>query len=251
MPSMDHHLSWEAATWNEYNDDIRKIAARDKFVDHKSIEASKVTRDLLQTLRACLIHDLSPVSAYDRECIMMEIHGKAYLNTRIIARRFATGSESWGKIFLDYLTQRMKRLEKLGVKGNAETFPGQIVRRDLTAKCWAKWYTGTTLKELWKRIRKGEQDQRTNGDKRPKFIRIVQTTGTGKSRLLDAIGKGMAGITFVLRKPGSEAFPPTDTCVYQYLQAAKHHRAAPIIPMMALIIGTFMAGKLVSSYLFR
>lgn len=50
-----------------------------------------------------------------------------------------------------------------------------------------------------------------------KTIPIIQSSGTGKSRLLDEISKELLTIPFVLRYRGSYGYPPGDTEVTEFL----------------------------------
>lgn len=68
-----------------------------------------------------------------------------------------------------------------------------------------------------------------------KMIPIIQSSGTGKSRLMDEIGKEFLSISFVLRHPGQDGFPPGDHEVTTFLtkpfstEAELHARVAAFI----------------------
>jgi len=48
---------------------------------------------------------------------------------------------------------------------------------------------------------------------------IVQSSGTGKSRLIEEFGKGVMTMSFALRKEGDTGFPPGDEEIYKFLSS--------------------------------
>ena len=69
------------------------------------------------------------------------------------------------------------------------------------------------LKDLLLRREKEFQRDSTYG----KTIPIIQSSGTGKSRLLDEISKQFLTISFVLRRPSQDGYPPGDTEITTFL----------------------------------
>lgn len=55
-------------------------------------------------------------------------------------------------------------------------------------------------------------------------VSIVQSSGTGKSRLVDEISKSFLGISFALRLDGETGYPPGDHEITRYLRSSDHAR---------------------------
>jgi len=68
-----------------------------------------------------------------------------------------------------------------------------------------------------------------------KMIPVIQSSGTGKSRLMDEISKDFLSVSFVLRHPGEDGFPPGDTEITGFLtrpfdtEAQLHARVAAFL----------------------
>ena len=72
-----------------------------------------------------------------------------------------------------------------------------------------------------------------------KMIPIIQSSGTGKSRLLDEISKEFLSISFVLRHPGENGFPPGDYEITTFL--SRPYKTE--VELHALVVA-FLAGTL-------
>jgi hypothetical protein len=122
-------------------------------------------------------------------------------------------------------------------------------------KHWADDFQGVALTVLGRRLIRAERiferaekavnkNQKKNIGHYAKTIDIVQSSGMGKSRLVDEMAKNVMTISFVLRKPGQTGFPPGDKEVLDFVLAGdancmqNTHRRA-----MCLLGGTFFEGQ--------
>jgi len=120
---------------------------------------------------------------------------------------------------------------------------------------WADDFKGCALKVFGNRLilveqifQRAEQKVKDNMDKNAghyaKTIDIVQSSGTGKSRLVSEMAKKVWTISFVLRLPGETSFPPGDKGILDFVLAGNsngiqdaHMRAK------FLLGGTFFKGQ--------
>ena len=79
---------------------------------------------------------------------------------------------------------------------------------------------------------------------------IIQSSGTGKFRLVDELRKEALAISFTLRDNGETGYPPGDTEVTKYLKAGAHdEELVKHARVIALFGASFTYGM--SSYLSR
>jgi len=122
-------------------------------------------------------------------------------------------------------------------------------------KHWDDDFHGGALVALLNRLRLAEknfgraENTRTanNGASQGQYAKtldIVQSSGTGKSRLVSEMAKKLMSITFVLRKPGETGFPPGDTEVFNYLLGGNPYRMQDAhTRAMCLLAGTFFVSQ--------
>jgi hypothetical protein len=61
-----------------------------------------------------------------------------------------------------------------------------------------------------------------------KYMPIVQSSGAGKSRLVDEYGKRAVAIIFTLRRGQQGGYPPGDIEVTEFLHAKERDEQAPV-----------------------
>ena len=80
---------------------------------------------------------------------------------------------------------------------------------------WRSEFIGSSIDILRNLVLDEEEDFGTNYY--AKTIPIIQSSGTGKSRLLDEIGKEFLTMTFILRRPMEDGYPPGDSEITMFL----------------------------------
>jgi len=121
---------------------------------------------------------------------------------------------------------------------------------------WADDFKGCALKVFSNRLilaekvfQRAEQqvkdDKNTNAGHYAKTIDIVQSSGTGKSRLASEMAKKVMTITFVLHLPEEKGFPATDKGVLDFILAWNSYRLVGDTRMraMCLLGGAFFEGQ--------
>jgi hypothetical protein len=86
---------------------------------------------------------------------------------------------------------------------------------DALLKHWNSPYIGPSCRILQEMIRQYEQED--CGTYYTKSLLFVQSSGTGKSRLADAFGKGCPMVNYVIRKENS-GFPLRDPEILEFMQ---------------------------------
>ncbi|VDC03205.1 unnamed protein product [Peniophora sp. CBMAI 1063] len=82
-----------------------------------------------------------------------------------------------------------------------------------TLESWDHPFQGTAHEALWKHIRKYSKPELIYAP----YTAIVQSSGVGKTRCVDELGKQQLVIPVNLRDPKSKGFPASDESVYGYL----------------------------------
>ncbi|VDC03092.1 unnamed protein product [Peniophora sp. CBMAI 1063] len=82
-----------------------------------------------------------------------------------------------------------------------------------TLESWSRPFRGTAHEALWEHI---QVYSASDHSYRP-YTAIVQSSGTGKSRCVDELGKRQLVIPVNLRDPESKGFPASDKSVHNYL----------------------------------
>ena len=90
---------------------------------------------------------------------------------------------------------------------------------------------------------KVKDDKNTNAGHYAKTINIVQSSGTGKSRLVSEMARKVMTITFVLRLPGETGFPPGDSGVLDFILRNSHSQKEAHMRAVCLLGGTFSTGQ--------
>jgi hypothetical protein len=138
------------------------------------------------------------------------------------------------------------RWKKLLYELLPETIPPlETPNHDLPAlveEHWADEFSGGAIKgildrftafdEVFKKEGAGASPQ---GAFYAKVLNLIQSSGVGKSRSVDELGKQLLGVTFVLRRDGETGYPPGDPSVLQFLTCGNtrkdnvHQRAVALI----------------------
>ncbi|KDQ51683.1 hypothetical protein JAAARDRAFT_210966 [Jaapia argillacea MUCL 33604] len=88
-----------------------------------------------------------------------------------------------------------------------------VSQEQATEKSWYREFVGDAATELWKHIVKFSNSPKPYA----RFCAIVQSSGMGKSRLVDELSKTTLVIPINLRERGTAGFPPADDQVRDYL----------------------------------
>lgn len=91
---------------------------------------------------------------------------------------------------------------------------------DTLGYLYSRWNTefyGSALDALKEKIK--HEEGSVNKDLYAKIIPIIQSSGTGKSRLVDELGKEFLSISFVFRLDGESGYPPGDPRDHKFHQA--------------------------------
>jgi hypothetical protein len=82
---------------------------------------------------------------------------------------------------------------------------------------WKRPFCGASLNVLKQRLQ-NEERLFQEEEFYSKSITIIQSSGTGKSRLLDELGKEFLTISFTLRRPSNDiSWPPGDSEITNFL----------------------------------
>ena len=104
-------------------------------------------------------------------------------------------------------------------------------------KDWNNKFSGGSLDLLRNTLLAREDDFRRT-KYYGKTIPIIQSSGTGKSRLLDEISKEFLTVNFVLRRRGENGFPPGDYEITEFLHGNSIIYEVVHARVVALLIGT-------------
>jgi hypothetical protein len=84
---------------------------------------------------------------------------------------------------------------------------------------WCRTFAGNSLQALQTTVQHYQSNwQIAYAERYSKSINIVQSSGTGKSRLADEMGKTNFQFPFVFRNPGETGYPPGDTEITDYFR---------------------------------
>jgi uncharacterized protein YukE len=102
---------------------------------------------------------------------------------------------------------------------------------------WRDTYVGGSLEGLQATIDHYQKEWTSeNVMYYSKAINILQSSGTGKSRLADELGKTNLEFSFVFRNPGDWGYPAGDPEITNYLRGAAH--ASILVASFYAAIGT-------------
>ena len=90
---------------------------------------------------------------------------------------------------------------------------------------WARPFQGNALVNLCTVLDSLEQ-RYPEASYYAKILPIIQSSGVGKSRLVDELCKSRVGLSFALRKKGQTGYPPGDVEVTEFFLAAKTKHSA-------------------------
>ncbi|OBZ69296.1 hypothetical protein A0H81_10923 [Grifola frondosa] len=102
--------------------------------------------------------------------------------------------------------------------------PGDASAAKVTELAWEREYRGSAVDALWSHMnhvyeRSHDKSSRSGVILYANYSAIVQSSGTGKSRMVDELAKRELVIPMNLRSYTSKkAFPPSDTVIYDYFR---------------------------------
>ena len=109
---------------------------------------------------------------------------------------------------------------------------------------WNYPFTGRSLALLIKRLTCLEKETKIRDYRLySKSFDIIQSSGTGKSRLISELGKYIMTLSFVFRKKGETGFPFGDPEVYNFLIAGDLSRKNTHARSIALLGGIAKTSK--------
>jgi hypothetical protein len=115
-------------------------------------------------------------------------------------------------------------------------------------EAWERPYSGKTVDAFINTINAIERTFQIKKDY-AKFIPIVQSSGVGKSRLIDQFSKRVPGISFTLRTPGQTGYPPGDPEITDYLLTNRDRSPKErLYYNMAVVVALFAASIQESPY---
>lgn len=102
-------------------------------------------------------------------------------------------------------------------------FLGSVLR--LLHEQWNSEYRGPAITALRDQIEAYESLDGSVWDNRyyAKIIPVIQSSGMGKSRLIDQLSKEHVGLSYVLRSNGESGYPPGDVEVTRFLLSFPHN----------------------------
>ncbi|KAL5521492.1 hypothetical protein ACEPAF_2240 [Sanghuangporus sanghuang] len=89
-------------------------------------------------------------------------------------------------------------------------------QENATIAAWEIPYQGTLHEELWNHISRLYAAEKKDKDQYANMCAIIQSSGTGKSRMVDQLGTEHFVIPICLRDPKTTGFPPPDDKVRKY-----------------------------------
>jgi hypothetical protein len=84
---------------------------------------------------------------------------------------------------------------------------------------WSSHYVGQSLDALKNKLKGYHRSFERNERLYACIMPIIQSSGTGKSRLVNELAGSVLGIAFTLRENGSTGYPPGDPEIVQFLKA--------------------------------
>jgi hypothetical protein len=102
---------------------------------------------------------------------------------------------------------------------------------------WTSNYVGQSLLALKAKVRTYHTHFENSTRLYARIMSIVQSSGTGKSRLVNELGGSAFGICFTLRDNGSSGFPPGDPEVVKFLKADLHLEDALVHARLVCFLG--------------
>ena len=124
----------------------------------------------------------------------------------------------------------------MSIRGYTENEDEVAERQEKLYDHWCGDYCGTSLQALEASI----QDYQTNWrsdytTNYPKSINIVQSSGMGKSRLADEMGKKNFQFAFIFRNSGDTGYPPCDPEITNYLRQGSSHPSILVAALYAAV----------------
>lgn len=83
---------------------------------------------------------------------------------------------------------------------------------------WSSTYLGEAMEALKDKLKSYHLRFKRNDSLYARIMPIVQSSGTGKSRLVNELGGSVLGISFTLREKASSGYPPGDPEVVRFLK---------------------------------
>jgi hypothetical protein len=159
----------------------------------------------------------------------------------------AVGSSN--KVFMDYGPYKRKLAERNWIGAVVELFKTirpvvgtaahEVERQRKLYDHWCGNYGGNSVKALQTTIRDYETKLKSDAVHHySKSICIFQSSGMGKSRLADEMGKTNFQFSFVFRRPRDTGYPPADMEVISYFRDTSTHPsilAAALYTAVAII----------------
>ena len=115
---------------------------------------------------------------------------------------------------------------------------------------WVKEFDGKTLNTFAKVVSDAEDSFKDNNDDElyAKVMPVVNSSGAGKSRLLDEYAKRRVGVIYTLRTDGETGFPPGDPEILNILLLARYDDTSSLehARCVALLAATAQQGNVSS-----
>ncbi|KAF8536756.1 hypothetical protein BDD12DRAFT_889430 [Trichophaea hybrida] len=95
----------------------------------------------------------------------------------------------------------------------------RVIRGDTEdlSRAWNSEYSHGGTASIFRSVLKASEDNFEPGTHYAKVIAIVQSSGVGKSRMVDQLSKEIPAIVYTLRKPLQTGYPPGDPEILQFL----------------------------------
>ncbi|THH14260.1 hypothetical protein EW146_g6062 [Bondarzewia mesenterica] len=114
----------------------------------------------------------------------------------------------------------------------------------ITQLAWKCDFKGNTVDALWQHIVHHWNLKIELGRKHyAKYLAIVQSSGMGKSRLVDQFSKDHLVIPMNLRSPHAEGFPAWDDSLYSYWSKEQEHPDVALMMSYAFLRALFLEAK--------
>ena len=99
-----------------------------------------------------------------------------------------------------------------------ELYDQSLVTIKALQQQWSSNYVGQSLDALKDKLKRYHRCFEHNEGLYARIMSIIQSSGTGKSRLVNELAVSVLGIAFTLRENGSSGYPPGDPEVVQFLK---------------------------------
>lgn len=106
---------------------------------------------------------------------------------------------------------------------------------------WNTEFYGSALDALKEKIK--HEEGLVNKGLYAKIIPIIQSSGTGRSRLVDELGKEFLSISFVLRLNGESGYPPGDPEITKFIRQTFTSSGIHSV-IVSLLAGVLFEGKI-------